>query len=470
MKTDSLSTALNTIIDRKMTKNLSTAVTNSNIYSYLDKEISIGKSEDGLAMVFLDDELTKMAIGIIDDKDGIAIPLLALGAGSGNGSNRGYISKGTDGLEMYYVGDLAAGEIGGLKLTKDGIFATHQIVVDEGLAGEFTIDATYWNEKLSELEIQQIVENPATGWDIAENNLDGVATTKWNDNVTLTGTIYEALYITKLNQNFIQDAALDASKYNTKQIVLASDTWYDNNPYSGYVSWNSHYLYYGGTEYYINASSTSSKYIYWRHGGTSYNTNNTLPTLDDDDFIICINNDGIHDIAWYSRIARQFIGSAFIADAAIKNAHIEDATITSAKIATLDAEKITAGTLTGFIIQTTSDSGAKRIVLNANDGFTQYDIYGRKRMNIPLSASGGMINFYIRNEWRFSVGEDGGDFHIRPENGGNIYLGHYSFPHASIYFKGYTNFSDCTIIGSKKVLVQSYAPSVDANAIWVQIP
>jgi len=180
MKTDSLSTALNDIINSKISKNFFTSITSKRIYSYLDKDIVIGTSADGLAMVFKDEDLVKMAIGIIDDKDGNAIPLLALGAGSGNGDNRGYIAKGTSGLDIYYMGDLSAGEVGGIRIKSTGISVTHRIVVDEGLGGEFTIDATYWNAKLNELDVKNIVEDGGKGWDIAKLNIDGTATAYWD--------------------------------------------------------------------------------------------------------------------------------------------------------------------------------------------------------------------------------------------------------------------------------------------------
>ena len=210
MKTDSLSTALNDIINSKISKNFFTSITSKRIYSYLDKDIVIGTSADGLAMVFKDEDLVKMAIGIIDDKDGNAIPLLALGAGSGNGDNRGYISKGTDGIEMYYVGDLSAGEVGGLKLTKDGVYATNQIVVDPGLAGEFTIDATYWNAKLNELDVQDIVENPAKAWDIPKENILDTDVSYWNGGGSENGASSAAATAIQDVIDLASDLQLDA--------------------------------------------------------------------------------------------------------------------------------------------------------------------------------------------------------------------------------------------------------------------
>lgn len=141
--------------------------------------------------------------------------------------------------------------------------------------------------------------------------------------------------------NAIADAALEASKFNTKQLILAGDIWMNNTPSGSYVTWNSHKLYYDGTEYTIVGANTNKKYIVWQKdiSPTLYQTYTQAEfdgiTLKDYDWVIAVNNSGIHDIAWYNRMARQFIASAFIADAAIKTAHIEDASIVEAKIANL---------------------------------------------------------------------------------------------------------------------------------------
>ena len=145
----------------------------------------------------------------------------------------------------------------------------------------------------------------------------------------------------------IASAAVDATKFNTKQIILTGDTWTDNSPSAGYVAWNAHKLYYAGAEYSIAAGNTIKKYTVWRKdtSTTVYQAYTEAEfsaiTLADTDFIIAVNNSGIHDIAWYSRLARQFIGSAFIADLAVLTAHIDDLAVTDAKIASMEANKIT---------------------------------------------------------------------------------------------------------------------------------
>ena len=126
--------------------------------SFVDKKIEKG-SNGGLSTIksnniyFKRDGVIKMAVGVLEDQNGLAIPLIAFGAGDGFGNNRGYIQKGTNGLDMFYIGNLALSEVSGFSLRKDGIYTTHPITVEEGLAGEFVLDATNWNLKLEAVDL-----------------------------------------------------------------------------------------------------------------------------------------------------------------------------------------------------------------------------------------------------------------------------------------------------------------------------
>ena len=146
----------------------------------------------------------------------------------------------------------------------------------------------------------------------------------------------EAGYVSATTANIknadIDDFAITASKIWTKIPIVTGDSWSDNSPSSGYVSWNAHTLYYNGTAYNIASGNTNNKYIYWVYPNNSYSSSNTNPTLDDNSFIIATNINGYHDLAW-NAIANQVIGSAYIQDLAVNNAKIID----------LSAEKITAG-------------------------------------------------------------------------------------------------------------------------------
>jgi len=165
----------------------------------------------------------------------------------------------------------------------------------------------------------------------------------------------------------ITSFAVNASKIYTRIPILESDSWANNSPSAGYVSWGAHTLYYNGSAYSITAGNSNQKYIYWSGLGTAYAGAATLndgvgPTLNDYEFIIATNVDGSHDLAW-NAIANQVIGSAFILNAAITNAKIANLAVDNAKISDLSAIKINAGSL-----QSTNWSGAAGSQLNISDG------------------------------------------------------------------------------------------------------
>ena len=161
----------------------------------------------------------------------------------------------------------------------------------------------------------------------------------------------------------IDDFAITASKIYTKIPIITGDSWTNDSPTSGYVTWNEHTLVYDGATYTIQTGSTNQKYIYWINGSSFYLYSNTHPSsfLTDGDFIIAVNVNGTHDLAWNS-IANQVIGSAYIQDLAVQDAHIGN----------ISADKIDTGTLTGIQIIgntfATAFSG-KRIIITS-DGIT----------------------------------------------------------------------------------------------------
>ena len=225
----------------------------------------------------------------------------------------------------------------------------------------------------------------------------------------------------------IDDFAITASKNFTKIPVLESDSWTNNSPGAGYVAWNEHNLYYNGAEYTITAGNTDKKYIYWLNGLSTYIASNTNPTLTDDDFMIAVNESGIHDLAW-NAIANQVIGSAYI----------QDATVTNAKIVSLAAEKIVAdslsaisanlGTITAGYIESveitsstfqTSTSG-KRIEITS-DGITLHisDVTGKYGTNFKYGDGtkyGAGVLAYIQHDTQavpfyVQAEQTVGDFH-----------------------------------------------------------
>jgi len=159
----------------------------------------------------------------------------------------------------------------------------------------------------------------------------------------------------------INDFEITASKIFTKIPILESDSWTNNSPSAGYVAWNRHTIYCNGAGYTIAAGNTNLKYIYWVNGATSYTASNTNPTLTDDDFIIAVNIDGAHDLAW-NAIANEIIGSAYIQKLAVNDQHV----------GSLSADKIDTGTLSGILIigNTIKTAASGRSVIITSDGIT----------------------------------------------------------------------------------------------------
>ena len=63
-------------------------------------------------------DLVKMAMGFVQDKDGVGVPGIVFGAGDGQGNSRGYITKSTDGLDIFYI--TSSGGVARLRLDDDG--------------------------------------------------------------------------------------------------------------------------------------------------------------------------------------------------------------------------------------------------------------------------------------------------------------------------------------------------------------
>lgn len=156
-----------------------------------------------------------------------------------------------------------------------------------------------------------------------------------NQSLTVQGTS-QGLNIQSTD---INDFAITASKLFTKIPVLENDSWTNNSPSAGYVSWNSHQLFYNGVQYNISGDNTNLKYIYWT-GGTTYSYSNTNPTLTDAQFIIATNVGGAHDLAW-NAIANEVIGSAYIQSLAVQDAHIANLSVGKLTSGSIDAKIIT---------------------------------------------------------------------------------------------------------------------------------
>jgi hypothetical protein len=142
-----------------------------------------------------------------------------------------------------------------------------------------------------------------------------------------------------VNTSDIGTFAILASQLYTKIPIITGDSWTNNSPSAGYVAWNEHTLYYNGVAYTIAAGNTNLKYIYWLNGASSYTKSNINPTLTDADFVIAVNIDGYHDLAW-NAMANQVIGSAYIQNASILNSKMGLLAVDTANIAFLAVDTL----------------------------------------------------------------------------------------------------------------------------------
>ena len=317
----------------------------------------------------------KMSMGLVKDVTNTFYePGISLGVGDGLGGNRGYITKDTNSLNLYYTGVLLSGEVAGIAIYKDKIECTHKLVVNANLVNEFTIDATNWTAKVTKAQL----EDGGNGYAIAKANLHSGVRTSLNN----SDSDYYLLNTTRLNGTYIQAAALDASKLNTDQLIMAGATWTNNDPGAGYIKWAGAAIKVNlnGTAYSIAAGNTNLKYIYWTVGNATFTASNTRPTESSTVWMIATNDAGTHSKAYYGKLAAKYITSAFIDDLCVNDAHIANATITSAKIAYLDAAKITTGLLS---TQQFTGTGNDYQVL-----YRQYHIFKENSSGLTKMAMG----------------------------------------------------------------------------------
>ena len=151
----------------------------------------------------------------------------------------------------------------------------------------------------------------------------------------------------------IDDFAITASKTFINTIILTGDSWSNNSPGAGEVTWNQHNLTYGGAYYRVAAGYTANRYITWTVGNTGGSGTVASPYLTtysgdaaytsaDDKFNVAVNEGGTHQLVWNSS-ANMVIGSAYILDLAVVNAKINDCNVNKLTAGTISSKVITLG-------------------------------------------------------------------------------------------------------------------------------
>jgi len=144
----------------------------------------------------------------------------------------------------------------------------------------------------------------------------------------------------------------------------------------------------------------------------------------------------------------------------------------------IDANGIYTGNLTGNTIQTNLINN-KRIVLNGTGLKTYNSSNVQHGVELDVTAGFSSVNFWQSgsnigyvgysggNLWlngtgsRTIINSDNSDIWLRPGTGnGNL---------GSTYLYGTTDVTNTTFVGTKKIVVQSNAPTGDSNVIWIKI-
>ena len=210
MKNDSFMNSLNKFIDKKINDRYSNVAYGRQLFRDGSYDIVIGSTNDAMVVEYKSGGLVKLAMGFVKDTtDTFDEPGIVFGAGNGYGDNRGFITKDTNSLNLYYIGDISESEVAGFAIYKDKIESTVPITVNAGLGDEFVVDATNWNAKLTEADAKTIVEDGGKGWNIAKLNIDNTATAYWDAGGVETGaTSAAAQAIIDLASDLQLDAAL----------------------------------------------------------------------------------------------------------------------------------------------------------------------------------------------------------------------------------------------------------------------
>jgi hypothetical protein len=159
-----------------------------------------------------------------------------------------------------------------------------------------------------------------------------------------------------------------ASGFVGKLLLVLNDTWTDNSPVPGSITWGAQQVRYNGITFNIAAGTTSNQYIYWNGASSAYSTSAGPPALTDGQFIIATNINGVHSLA-YNKIANQQIagfnvatntitggltGNLALATITAGNIVVGTITAASAIISSIDANVITVNSLRSINVQSSA--------------------------------------------------------------------------------------------------------------------
>lgn len=155
----------------------------------------------------------------------------------------------------------------------------------------------------------------------------------------------------------------------------------------GIFSWNTHSLWYDGTEYIIAAGQTTNAYVYWSLSSPNVYQSTPLRSVFEglqnynNDWQIAYHYDGFYELAWNTQ-ANMVVGTANIGTLAVKSAHID----------TMSASKLIAGIIkaTGIYLGATQNV----LIDGMNERITVKDTSGNTRVILGKLQTGWGIEIY----------------------------------------------------------------------------
>lgn len=206
----------------------------------------------------------------------------------------------------------------------------------------------------------------------------------------------------------ISAGAVTANKITSYNFVVSAGTFTADSPTLNKVAWSNCKVVYNGTEYTITDDSclTSTIWIYWEGGNTTFSISDTLPVLNDDDFLVASVEHGdtnaTYTLVWNStringnRITAGSINATHIAANTITSEHIAAGTIVADNIKASEIEAYHLSSAAGATFthadggSYTSDSSSHpriRILPDTTIGFDATDSAGSNVFRIDVGGS-----------------------------------------------------------------------------------
>src|SRR5690606_18219240 len=122
-----------------------------------------------------------------------------------------------------------------------------------------------------------------------------------------------------------------AQDLNLAVHLIEGYTFTDNSPNAGSVAWSDVHIQYQGTTYTVQDGNTDKQYIWWKMSApNAFQTDDTKPTLTQDDVLVAINEGGKANILI---TPGKMVSGAAILDGTVNSGELANNSVIAAKIA-----------------------------------------------------------------------------------------------------------------------------------------